>query len=572
MKTEIITKLEELLANASISVVAPQVKHLQRDYENAFSKEMENAKQEFIDDGGKIRDFVYSKTAEDAKIIELFDKFRKLKKQEDEIVANEQQKNFVLKQQLISDINDLSKLEANVGGAIKKLNELQAKWKETGNVSPHKYKELQSEYSKAVESFYYNLNIYRALQEHDLKRNFELKSEILLKFKTLLENTNIKDVEQLLKTYRNDWEEIGPVTQDKWEALKAEYRATLETIYSKIKAHYKAIEEKLENNLSAKKALLEKARPYLDNYPDTEEVWKQKTEELIALQNEYKNAGRTDAKTGDEVWKNFREVCDTFFDKKKEFYSVIKEKYAEIKKKKLDLIQKAEEIRESKDWKETGEKYVRLQDSWKKLPTAGNDEHKLFFRFRKACNSFFEAKRAFYEAQDAGFENNLKVKEEIVNRIQAFALSGNDQADREELKKYSEEWNAAGMVPFKEKNRVNEAFYNKLDELYENLNVNKAEKIQMKFSNKIDRLANSENANTLLRKEQDFIRKQIDEINNSIRTYENNLGFFKNTKGKNNFMIEVEQKIETEKNRIAELKQKYKLITEAMNNSEKVRV
>jgi GMP synthase PP-ATPase subunit len=83
MKANIISKLEELLANADISAVANKVKDLQREYEQSFSKEMEKAKQEFVDDGGKAKDFVYSKTAEDTKIIQLFEQYRKLKKQDE---------------------------------------------------------------------------------------------------------------------------------------------------------------------------------------------------------------------------------------------------------------------------------------------------------------------------------------------------------------------------------------------------------------------------------------------------------------------------------------------------------
>ncbi|MFL5752038.1 MAG: DUF349 domain-containing protein [Bacteroidia bacterium] len=570
MKADIITQLEGLLANTDISAVATQVKHLQRDYEQAFSKEMEKAKQEFIDDGGKTRDFIYSKTAEDTRIIELFEQFRKLKKQQDEKIANEQQKNFDAKQMIIADINDLSKMEVNVGIAMKKLNELQARWKEIGAVSPHKYKEQQSEYSKAVESFYYNLNIYRALQEHDLKRNYELKTDILARIKSLESNKTIKEVEQLIKTYRNDWEETGPVPQEKWEEMKTEYRSALELVYGKIKAHYKAIEEKRENSLSAKKSLLEKASALVEQMPGNEEEWKKKTDELIALQNEYKSAGRTEQKAGDEVWNAFRGVCDLFFEKKKEFYSGIKEKYAETKKKKIELIEKAEALGESKEWKETSDKLIKLQDAWKKLPGAGNDEQKLFFRFRKACNAFFEAKRAHFEVQDAGFENNLKVKEEILARIQAYVPAGDDQGDREALRRFSEEWNAAGMVPFKEKQRVNEAFYHKLDELYESLNINKEEKALIKFRNKLERFVHSDNAETLLKKEHDHLKKQIDEINSSIRTYENNLGFFKSAKGKSDFMIEAENKIAAEKEKIDDFKKKQKIISEALNSLQKV--
>ena len=63
-------------------------------------------------------------------------------------------------------------------------------------------------------------------------------------------------------------------------------------------------------------------------------------------------------------------------------------------------------------------------------------------------------------------------------------------------------------------------------------------------------------------KRQTFLKKQIDEINGRIRTYDNNLGFFKSAKGKNDFMKEIEDKIEAEKAKLKDFEAKRKLIIE----------
>lgn len=566
MKANIIAKLEDLLTNVDISAVANKIKDIQREYEQAFSKEMEQAKQEFVDEGGKARDFIYSKSVEDTRIIELFDRFRKLKKQHDEKLADEQNKNFEIKKDIINDINALSKLEVNVGSAIKKLQELQLKWKETGAVSTHKYKELQAEYSKAVENFNYNLTIFRQLQDHDLKKNVELKQEVLNKMNALLENQNVKEIEQLIKVYRNDWEEIGPVVQENWTDLKAAYKTVVDAVYAKVKAYYNEIEERKKGNLDLKKALVEKAQAFLNTIPETDNEWKNKTEALLKLQEEYKGIGYTEKPAGDVVYKEFREACDQFFESKKEFYSVLKAKIGEIKKQKISLIEKAEALQNETTWKETSEKLIRLQDSWKKIANAGMEESRLFQRFRKACNTFFDNKKAHFDAQDAQHTGNLEVKEAILAKINAFALSGDANNDRAALKAFSEEWNAGGMVPFKEKQRLNEGFYKKLDELYDALITNQAEKFTIKFKNKLERFKGSADAENLLRKEKDFLRKSFDEINANIRTYENNMGFFKNAKGKNDFMTEIENKIEVEKNRLNEFKDRLKLVNEAIDS------
>lgn len=109
----------------------------------------------------------------------------KKEKDEDARLAVEQAKNLTIRKEIINKINDLSQVSDNIGAAIKKLVELQAQWKETGAVSPHKYKEIQAEYSKAIEEFNYKLSLSKQLQEHDLKRNYELKTELLEKIKNL---------------------------------------------------------------------------------------------------------------------------------------------------------------------------------------------------------------------------------------------------------------------------------------------------------------------------------------------------------------------------------------------------
>lgn len=565
MKTQLITKLEELLTNEA-GDVATEVRTLQKEYQKLWTLEFENAKQQFVDEGGKAKEFNYPKQPEDIHFESLIDKYNKLKKDNDAKIANEQAKNLVIRTEIVSKINDLTKLSDNVGAAVKMLQELQTQWKETGPVSSHKYKEIQADYSKAIEEFYYNLKIYRDLQEHDLKKNFENKTLLIEKLKTLQALENIKEAERLLKVYRNEWEEIGPVPNDKWDGLKTDYKTVLDETYAKIKLHYNAIEEKKENNLQAKLNIVEKATALANKVnQDASTKWGDATEQMLALQNEWKTVGRTTEKDNEKIWNEFRLICDSFFDKKKEFFAGLNEKFAANRKIKNELILKAQALQTSTDWQKTSNDLIKLQDTWKKYPSNGDkEEPKLFNRFRKACNAFFDARKAHYENVDASFETNLIAKEEILTRFNAFTLSDDLNTNREQLKAFASEFTNAGMVPLKDKKRINDVFYSRLDELYDKLNIDKNEKAVMQFKTKIERFVASENALDLLKKEGDYLKKIADEINNNVRTYENNLGFFKNSKGSNSFMKEIEAKIETEKAKLAELTTKRKLINEEL--------
>ena len=290
-------------------------------------------------------------------------------------------------------------------------------------------------------------------------------------------------------------------------------------------------------------------------------AWNTKTNEVIAVQNEWKTVGRTTEKDNEKVWTEFREHCDKFFDAKKEFFAGLHEKFADNRKIKSEIIQKAEAFKNSTDWVRTAQQLMRLQEDWKKYPSNGDkEEPKLFARFRKACNTFFDARKAHYDNLDASYEGNLKEKETILANLSTFQLSADITENRTALKQFVSDWNSKGMVPLKDKKRLNDAFYNKLDELYNQLDLSKNEKAAIQYQSKIDRLLASENPKDLLSKEADFLKKQMDEINNSIRTYENNLGFFKSSKGNNPLLKEVEDKVAFEKAKIDEIGVKRKMV------------
>ncbi len=564
MKTILITKLEELLLK-EVGEVAADVRTLQKEYQKLWTSEFENAKQVFIDDGGRAKEFEFPKQTNDIKFESLLEKYSKLKKEADLKIATEQAKNLIIRQEIVSKIKDISQLSDNVGAAVRMLGELQKKWKEVGAVSSHKYKDIQAEYSKAIEDIYYNLKIFRDLQEHDLKKNFELKTEIIEKLRALQQSNKIKETERLIKIYRNEWDEIGPVPAPKWDLIKQNYKEVLDQTYIKIKAHYHSFEEQKENNLKLKQEILEKIKELISSVEPKANKWNEATEKVISFQSEWKKIGRTKENENEKTWAEFRNLCDSFFEKKKEFFTGLNQNYSNNRKIKSDLISQAEALQNSMDWQKTGLDLIKLQDTWKKHPGNGDkEESKLFFRFRKACNTFFDAKKKHFENIEASYDINLLSKEEMLKQFNEFKLSDDNNKNREQLKAFSTEWNAIGMVPMKDKKRINDAFYSRLDAFYEEMNIDKKEKGIIQFKTKIDRLVASENAFDLLLKESDFLKKLSDEINANIRTYDNNLGFFKSSKGSNSFLKEIIDKIEIEKSKVTELAEKRKLISEQL--------
>jgi hypothetical protein len=345
--------------------------------------------------------------------------------------------------------------------------------------------------------------------------------------------------------------------------LKDAYWTEVRSIYERINRFYEDRRAKLQENLDKKGELLEKAKEMVAGIGELDSVkgWNNATKKLIEVQNNWKAVGFGPKKENDKIWKEFRGVCDTFFDAKAKFFESVHGEYDKLAEKKQKLVDKANELKESTDWKRTANELKKLQNQWKNIGHAGlKYEQKLWKSFRAACDHFFNARENHFKAQDKEFEVNLKSKEELIAELQKAKLPEDKKEAIELLKSYSNRFNAIGMVPLKQKDSIYKNFKTALDGLYAKLDLKGAEKEKVLFQAKIDALKASPNADRALQNEKFELRKQIDKHKKEITQLENNLGFFANSKGADKLKQEVEKKIDAERKKIEALKTRIKLI------------
>lgn len=472
-------------------------------------------------------------------------------------------KNLAKKKGLIARLRDVIQNEENIGGAFAAFKEIQEQWKEIGDIPRSVRNDIQTEYSKLLEDFFYNISIYKELKDHDLKRNHQLKLEVINQLKALSKTEKIKEVENQLRLLQNDWEEIGPVLNEEWEKLKDSYWTEVRSIYERINRHYDDRKKEMSDRIEEKKKLIEKTKDLISQVVGSEEVkiWNKMTNELQTIQEEWKKIGFGARKENDEVWKLFREQCDVFFAHKKEFFAGIHDQYDAIAEKKRALIDKANELRSSTDWKGTTDQIKRLQSDWKKLGHAGvKHEQKLWKAFRGACDEFFNNRSNHFNEQDKAFETNLEAKRAIIKEIKDYKASEDPKKVANDLKEFSSRFNVIGMVPRKDKDTVYKEFKSVLDNHYSNLKIEGQEKDAILFQAKIDTVVSSPDSYRLLSGMKNDIRKQIDKEMKEINLLENNLGFFANSKGADSLKKDVEKKIEIARTKIDKLKKQLKMI------------
>ncbi len=472
-------------------------------------------------------------------------------------------KNLSEKQSLIKRLQEVVTSEENIGSAFGALKEIQERWKEIGDIPRDKRNSIQGDYSKLLEDFFYNIKIYKELKDHDFHRNSQLKGKLIEELKQLNEVKSIKEVEAQLKVLQNNWDEIGPVPNEEWEKLKEGYWTEVKSVYNKINRFYDDRRAKLQENLNQKQALLEETKLLVAEKDGLDSVksWDVVTKKIIATQATWKAVGFGPKKENDIIWKEFRAVCDEFFDAKKAFFGDIQQEFDKLADKKKVLVERAKKLSESQDWKETAGQLKQLQSQWKTIGHSGvKNEQKLWKEFRKACDGFFDARQKHFDAKDVANEENLKLKMAILSSIEKYKPSDDKAEVLAELKKFTAEFNSIGHVPIKQKDDVFNAYKKAMDGHYKSIKMGAEEQAQILFEAKIDMLKGGSNSSRQFEDMKFDLRKSIDAQQKEITQLENNLGFFANSKGANALKEEVEKKVAKAKEKIAGIKAQLKMI------------
>ncbi len=492
----------------------------------------------------------------------LYGEFREKRNTAQRERKETEEANLRRKRSLIDRLKVVIEKEENIGAALTAYKEIHEQWKEVGDIPRDKRQDMQSEYSRLLETFFYHIKIYRELREHDLHRNQQLKLDVIKRIQALAAVENIKDVEQSIKALQNEWDETGPIGNEEWENIKNLYWDAVRAAYTRIQSFYDEKRTEIAENLEKKKSIAQRAAELVEQVKaEVPKDWKEVTDLLIGLQNEWKTIGFGPRKENEEIWKEFRASCDAFFETKKSFFDTIRSQFDGVAEKKQALIQKLEAIKTSTEWKATSEKIVALQKEWKTLGNAGHKfEQKLWKEFRAACDHFFNAKQAHFSEQDQALAGNLTAKNELIEKIKTTVLPEDKKEALALLRDFAAAFNAIGFVPMKEKDNVFQAYREALNGHYEKLKLEGAEQDRMMFQAKMDTMKASPNADKALAREKSDLNEKMNQLKSDILQYENNLGFFAKSKGADALRKEVENKIAAAHRKIEDIKNKIKLL------------
>lgn len=497
------------------------------------------------------------------RMLGLIDQYNDKRKQLLEHIVNEEQQNLKEKKDLLKALRDLIENEENIGKAFKVFNDIRDSWNTVGPVPAKSRQDLHHEYSSLMELFYYNINIYKELKEHDLKRNLELKQDVLQQLQELQKQTSLRPLEEGVNLCIERWNEIGPTSREEWEKLKEAFWSLVKETYNTIRDLHKERRDEQKKNLAEKEELVKKVSEIADLELKHIKKWQEKTDEIIAIQKSWKKIGYATRERNEAVWQEFRTACDKFFDNKRTFFKSIRAEQDEHAKKKEALIAKAEKLKDSTDWKHATRELINLQKEWKAIgPAHQRAEQKLWRQFRGTCDHFFNAKKKFFGSMDERQAENLKAKEAVIAELKALEMSDDQIKNLELLKSFSTRFNEIDHVPFKDKDRIYKAFSEALDEKYNGLKMERSEREAIQFKSRIESLKDNNNEH-ILEREARGMRDKMSKLKAEIIQLENNLGFFANSKGADALKKEVEKKIERAKGEVESLERKIRMVNKA---------
>jgi hypothetical protein len=473
--------------------------------------------------------------------------------------ASEESNNLTLKREIIEALKKLSEEVNSLGESYNLFNALKDKWKSIGNVPEKQYLNLQRDYRFYNEKFHYNIGLYKESKEVDLKKNLQLKEELLERLKQISEKVNIKEIENQVRILQNEWDEIGPTFNEEWERLRDLFKEYLNTAYQKIQEHHHVIFESMMANMKLKIALAEKVEAIDISAYNNPKKWEDATKEILAIQEEYKKIGFARKQDNEKIWERFRKACNHFFDSKKTYYDSLKEKNQVGRSEKESLIEKVQKFKDSNDWAYATDAIIKLQQSWKQTATAGHQmDNKLWETFRNHCDDFFNAKKHYYETLDERQADNLSKKQAVIVKIQNFNASGNIEEDLTQIDALKLEFEAIDFVPKKDKEKISALYKDAIGSIYSKLNIGKDELENMRFNSKLEALRNAPNAITEIRNEIQYWRERQQKMENSISQKENNMAFFSKNKNTSDLLSGVQEEINSEKEALVIVKEKIK--------------
>ena len=425
-KQQFVEELKELLQK-NVAEVKDQVEMLKTQFYRQYHLELEAQKKAALEAaqaaGEVLENWLPSVDALEQEFRELLAQYKQRRAELLKQVEEEQAQNLLRKENILAQMKEMAESEtADVMDNLQKMRELQAEWKTIGPVPAAKNQEIWKNYQQYQERFYDLVKINIELRDLDFKKNLEMKTLLCEAAEKLQENPSVVEANRALQQLHDEWAEIGPVARELREDLWNRFKQASSIINKKHQAYFDEIHAKENENLEKKQALIDQIKAIDLKALKSNKQWDDATEKVQTIQQEWRTIGYAPKKQNQIIYNEYRELCEAFFKAKTAYYKSMRDEFSENLKKKRELVEAAEALKDSIEWTETTNKFIELQNAWKKVgPVARKYSDDLWNKFTTACDTFFEAKReATKELREQYAQKRAEAKERWNKKVEGM--------------------------------------------------------------------------------------------------------------------------------------------------------
>ncbi|MGN1252115.1 MAG: DUF349 domain-containing protein [Muribaculaceae bacterium] len=548
-----VARAAEILERPAAEIAREEVSRLRQHFAALRKAEVDAAREAFVAAGNAVEEFKEDASLLEEKFKEILEaikekKARYLAELEEKRAANLKRKN-----EIIGEIETLAQDTDNVNRSFPRYRELQDEFNALGEVPPTDETDVWRRYQEAREHYSDNLKINKELRDYDFKKNLEQKEQIIADAVTLGKEGDIVAAFRKLQELHANWRQIGPVAKELREEIWNRFKEATLVVNRRYQTYFEERKAREAENEAGKIAICERVEALDFSNLKTFAAWDEMTEKLKQAQEDWKKLGFASRKMNNALFNRFRATCDTFFALKAEYFRQVKEELAANLAAKLALVEKAEALKDSTDWKDATDQFVELQKEWKTIGTVPKKHSEAVWkRFQTACDYFFEQKKAATSGVRRTEQANLQAKRDLIKELDKINADMTKEDARALISDLQERWKLVGHVPFRDKDAVYEAFRNRIQEVRAEFDLGTGRQPRRDGRPESGRRSA---APALSERERQM--RLLETRRAELRTYENNLGFLNAKSNSGNSLVQsFQQKIERLRADIATLEDK----------------
>ena len=544
----------ESLADKSLAELSEMFRNLKESADGMLrSKEAENIKSAFYKLLGKLKgetpdgesSFNNPFVAVEENFKAIYADYKKERAEFNRQQDARREENLGVKKAIIEDLKKMVEDDSDASNSFPAFREIQNRWKEAGPVPANAFRDINDSYQYYVEKFYDKVKISRDLRDLDFQKNLEAKEKFCEAAEKLAEDENVVSAFHELQKLHEQWKEFGPVAKEKRDDIWNRFKAATAVINKRYQAHFEGQKEEQMANLTAKQALCEEVEAIAAKEVTSSGEWNALSSQIEDIQARWRKIGFATRKENQKVYDRFRAACDAFYARKRDYYAGFKDAMNENLEKKMSIIEKAEALKSSTEWKKATDQFIELQKQWKEIGAVPRKKsEQIWKRFRAACDEFF-AERDKNSKPENDFYGNLRAKKALLAEVEAYTPAEDETANGNALREFNERWRAIGHVPFKEKDAINSAWRKAIQE-----------KFPLLSSQRSAGQGGRGTTGKAPRSERDILIEKFRTLQQDVTTYENNIGFFSASKNSEPLIKQMQERIDKAKAELKELEQK----------------